>query len=384
VVKSAVSAGAVAANYVEATGLICEGSRVVGVQASDALSGAPFEILAGVVLNAAGPYSEAFLQSALDLPLSQPGTYSRDACFVVPRKWLHPSYAVAVQGQTSDPDAIVSRGARHLFAAPWRNYSLIGTWHKIYRGDPDQIRVSDEELEAFVAEINAGYSGLDLAADEVSVVNCGLVPFGENQDGSDNLRYGHRSRLIDHRKDDGISNLITLIGVRFTTGRWEAQRAIDLVFKKLGSRPPNARTSDTPLVGGDLGSWAEFRQAMEDRYSHAASSGVLDSLAHNYGTTAPEVLTSIVDDQDLEALGSSTTIGAQVRFAVREEMAMTLADVAFRRTDMATGEYPGRSVLKRTVSIIAEELGLSPADVERQITEVEGRFPQRQIMRTEG
>ena len=87
--------------------------------------------------------------------------------------------------------------------------------------NPDSVVVTDEELESFIAEINGACPSLDIRLDEVSLWNAGLVPFGQNAPGSKDLRYGHRSRLIDHANTDGIQNLITLIGVRFTTADWK-------------------------------------------------------------------------------------------------------------------------------------------------------------------
>ena len=54
-VLSAVAGGAVAANYVEATGWIRDGDRIAGVQVKDRLGAACFDVRATLVVNAAGP-----------------------------------------------------------------------------------------------------------------------------------------------------------------------------------------------------------------------------------------------------------------------------------------------------------------------------------------
>lgn len=382
-VKSATEAGAVVANHLEATGLVREGSRVGGIEVKDRLSGDTFAVAGRVVLNAAGPYGEVFLRRAMGLELKPPGTYSRDACFLVPGHRLHPELTLAVQGQTSDPDAIVSRGNRHLFVAPWRRYTLVGTWHKVVPAGPDEPTVTDRELEAFVDEVNAGYPDLALTADDISVYNCGLVPFGENREGAENLRYGHRSRLVDHAAD-GLPNLISLIGVRFTTGRREAEKAVDLAFRKLGHEGPGGRTSVTPMSGGDMDSWTAFRVSLERSSGLRLPDSVWDCLAHNHGTDATRVLAAAEGDADLlRPVGASDTIRAQVRHAVREEMAMTLADVLFRRTDLATGEFPGHGAVEECMEIVAGELGLGADEQRRQIQEVERRFRPAEIRRAQ-
>lgn len=380
-VQSAVEAGAVAANYVEATGLIREGDKVVGVQAKDVLTGADFPIKAKLVLNAAGPYAESFSNKALNKVT--PGaarTYSRDACFVVNRRLFNHDIALAAQGQTHDPDALVSRGNRHLFIAPWRDYTLIGTWHMVWKMDPAEIRVEDEELQSFIDEVQAGYPGLDLSLDDVGIWNCGLVPFGENEDGAKHLRYGHRSSLIDHGKVEGVDGLMTLIGVRFTTGRYEAEKAIDVIAEKLGQRGAS-RTAFMPLKGGDLPSSLEACQQQAIReYGNRYSPDVLRSLLHHYGSGLGEVLDAADKPELMKPIGASAVIGAQAVHAVRNEMATSLADVVFRRTDLATGSYPGEVALNQMAAAIAPMLGWNEADIKAQIEPIKARFPNRAVL----
>lgn len=45
-------------------------------------------------------------------------------------------------------------------------------------------------------------------------------------------------------------------------------------------------------------------------------------------------------------VGDSTVIGAEVIHTVREEAALKLADVVFRRTELGTGANPGEAALE--------------------------------------
>ena len=380
-VQSAVEAGAVAGNYVEATGLIKEGDAVAGVEARDVLTGADFPIKGRMVLNASGPYAEDFLHNAL----KQKGpatarTYSRDACFVINRRLMDHDIALAAQGQTHDPDALVSRGNRHLFIAPWRDYTLIGTWHVVWKKDPAAIRVEDEELQSFLDEVQAGYPGLDLTLDDVSIWNCGLVPFGENDDNATHLRYGHRSSLIDHAKADGIDNLLTLIGVRFTTGRYEAEKAVDIVAERLKKRV-RARTATTPLIGGDFTNFEDMLDQAERDHGERLERPVLRSMLHHYGSRFADVLKTTEATPDLAAtVGESAIIKAQAAHAIRQEMAQNLGDIVFRRTDLATGAYPGQKALEDIAAVAAPMLGWDKTKVKSEIDAVRTRFPKRAVM----
>ena len=381
IVQAAVEAGATVANYVEATGFVRRGSRVTGVKARDVLSGSEFDIRAKVVLNASGPFAESLLQNALGTRLAPPGVYSRDACFVVSKKLLPDKHALAVQGTTRDPDARFSRGARHLFIAPWRDYTLVGVWHVVWSKGPDSVVVTDEELQTFIAEVNGACPSLGISLEDVSLWNAGLVPFGQNSPGAKDLRYGHRSRLIDHAATDAIENLITLIGVRFTTGRWEAQRAVDLVLRKLARPSPPCRTAVTPIPGGDIEHIENYtRQA--SRQHPVVSPAVMRQLITSYGNRFERVLRHAAEDATLASpIGSSHTIQAQVLHAIREEMAHTLGDVVFRRTELATGEYPGRTILRECADLMAGELKWDARRIETEIDRVAQRFPAR-VVRT--
>ncbi len=380
--QSAVRAGAVAANHVEARGFLRKDDQVVGVRARDVLSGNKIEIRGTVVLNAAGPYAERLLLEGAELRISPEGTYSRDACFVVPRRLVDSEYALAVQGRTRDPEAVLSRGERHLFIAPWRDYTVIGTWHMVYRGHPDEFTVEDSELQRFLDEINAAYPALGLELEDISLWNAGLVPFGDNPEGAEHLRYGHRSRLIDHAKTHSIQNFITLIGVRYTTGRYEAERAINLACRKLGRGVPRSRTSVTPLYGGEIDDWTAWQRQATYHYGQRFGSEVVSSLVHNYGSRYEDVIRLADQDASLgQRIGRTSTIRAQLVHAARAEMAKTLADAVFRRTDLATGEYPGRAALAECSDLLGRELGWTAAAMEHQVAEVVSRFPARAVER---
>ncbi len=371
VVRSAFDEGAVVANYVEALSFVQDDDRIKGARVRDCLTGDEFEIRAKCVINAAGPYSEHLLKRGLEKESAPVGPYSRDACFVIGRRLFKHDFAVAVQGATKDPEAIVGRGERHLFLVPWRNYTLVGVWHKVYQGDPDSLEMSAEDLHGFLDEINGAYPDLKLTIGDVTRVNCGLVPFGENEDDAVNLKYGHRSQLIDHGARDRLQGLITLIGVRYTTGRFEACRAVNLACRKLGVRSPACRTDRTPLPGGDIESMESLLVTARSQCPPEIPDEILRSLVRNYGTEYGDLLSYLDEDPTLAmTLGTSRTIQAQVVHGIRHEMAMKLTDLLFRRTDIGTGEDPGIDEIMTCVNLMAVELCWDEKRVEDEVQEV--------------
>ncbi|GIX49605.1 MAG: glycerol-3-phosphate dehydrogenase [Candidatus Tectimicrobiota bacterium] len=369
--RAAAARGAQLGNYLEATGLLCEGRRVCGVQVRDVLSGDTFALRARVVLNATGPWAPALLQQWLGLPLQPPPTFSRDACFVVGRRLLAGDCALAVPGRTRDPDAVLSRKQRHLFLVPWRDYTLVGVWHVVHRGAPDAFTVSDAELEDFIAEVRQGCPGLSLTLDDVALWQAGLVLFGDNPPGATDLRYGKRSRLIDHRHTHGLAGLLTLIGVRATVARHMAQKAIALVGEQLGRRLGPAPTATTPLYGGDIADVAAFQAQAWSRFPASVPPAARQALLRNYGTAYEGVLRYCQEDPTwAEPLPGATVLRAEVIHAVREEMACKLSDVVFRRTDLGTGAWPQEAALQACAALMARELGWSPQRQQQELDEV--------------
>lgn len=386
--QNAVDASAVAANHVECTGFLRDGDKVTGIKARDTLGDDELEIRANLVVNAAGPYAEKLLDIE-NTKLDQKISYSRDTAFVVNRKLTADDHAIAIQGTTNDPDAKLSRGARHMFVAPWRDKTLVGVWHGVHQGDPDSFTVTDAELERYIDEMNRIYPAWGLTMDDISIWNAGLVPFGDNPDGAshlegEDLKYGHRSHLIDHAQTHGIENLITLIGVRYTTGRYEAEKTTDLALKKLGRTARACRTAEVPVAGGDIANY----DALVTQAKRAAPQGldgeVIRSLVANYGTGYRAIFNRIEADPGLaKPIGTSKTILAQAVHAVDWEMANTLSDIVFRRTDLATGEYPGTAALWRCASELADKLDWTEAEIERQVQRVAGRFPTATVRRVD-
>jgi glycerol-3-phosphate dehydrogenase len=372
--RSAVQAGVIATNYFEVLDFLREGNRVIGVSGKDMLTGDSIDVRGKVVLNATGPWAEGLLRQGLGTTLRSKISYSRDSFFVVPR-CLNGNYALALQGRTRDRDAVFSRGTRHLFIVPWRGYTIIGVWHHQHRG-PDDLNVSENELQSYLLEIKELYPPLSLSIGDISMINAGLVLSGGSVSGEYDFRFGKRSVIIDHAKENHLDGLITLIGVRYTTSRGVAEKVIDLVMKKLRKRNSKSDTFSTSIFGGDIGPFYDFLIGVSEELCKNFSKEVIRGLVHNHGSEYRNVLKYVDEDESLcETIGESNVIKAEVIHAVREEMAQKLADVVLRRTDLGSADNPRESEIRVCAELMAKELGWDDTRLRNEINEVKSTFP---------
>jgi glycerol-3-phosphate dehydrogenase len=351
--------GAVIANHVEALHLLIDGSRVGGVAALDRIGGERFDIRARLVINASGPWAEG-LRGASGQAAQPRGTYSRDACFAIARK-PNARMALAIQGQSKDTDAMLARGARHLFLVPWRDLTLVGVWHRVVPRSPDEVSLPREELRTFIDEINASYPTLQIAESEVCMAGFGLVPFGDqSQQAPGGLSFGKQSRLLDHAAQDGLRGLITLVSVRYTVARMDAVAALDLASKHLGREVSACASQTRALPGGEIEDFNTFAREFACRRIEWLPAAAREPLARNYGAHVERILARATREPALQGFLPQTTLSyAEVAHCVREEMAERMTDVVFRRTELGTGGHPGEAALDALQQFMTRELNWS-------------------------
>jgi glycerol-3-phosphate dehydrogenase len=369
-VSSAIDAGATACNYVEATKFLWRGSAVSGVRARDRLTGEEFDVRARLTLNAAGPWADYLQNDPQHFGAWRRLPYSRDAYFIVDREPTS-EYGVAVQGLSRDKDAVLGRSTRHLFAVPWRDKTLVGVWHTLFPEFPDGAHVQPEEIETWMAELNTVYPTLQLSPSEVTFANCGLVPFGETATATE-LSFGKESRLIDHRAAHGVTGLVSLVGIRFTTARADAARALEMLLRQLPQAPSTVDTARLPLAGGEIADFAAFESQALRTKPASVNAGSMRALLRNHGTRYARVLRSQESHDDIGArIPDTTTLVAEIHYAIENEMAMKLEDVVMRRTELAAGSHPGRRALEVTARKMAQHLQWSDSRVRDELTATE-------------
>ncbi len=353
---SASAAGADLANYAEVAGLQVEGRRVTGATVKDVLTGDAFDVRARMVANMTGPWSDIVVAYLHGAGPSRRVLRSKGIQIVAPL--YNADYAFAVESKERDPDAVITRGGRLYFVTPWRGRSLIGTTDTVYKGDPDDFAVTERDIGEFIDEINEAYPAARLTRDKVPFWFGGLRPIGEKNIDPNISRASRKFEIIDHARRDGITNFVSVIGVKYTTARGIAQQAVDLIFRKMGHHPPKCRTDATPIHGGEIDRFERFMSEQLRTKPGELSDATMRHLVYNYGSRLSDILASVERDAALaKTLPGSDVTRAEIVHACRHEMVATLADIVLRRTELGTLGPPSAEAVDEVLDIMATELG---------------------------
>jgi glycerol-3-phosphate dehydrogenase len=378
VARSASDAGAHLANYVEVTRFLRAGDRIVGVKAVDRLSGSELEIQARMVVNASGPWVDRVLGLVSGDP-SAAGLSLSKAFNVLVDRPLTTEYAIGIYsaGASADSDALSRRRSRLYFVTPWHGRSLIGTAHLPDVAGPDHVRVTEVEIRAFLDEINRAYPAAELKRQDVCRVYAGLLPMAGSAMGAGGVRLLQHYRIRDHGAE-GLRGLISVIGVKFTEARLVAERTVDLIVRRLGKSAPRSATAHTRVHGGQTGDLETFLASETQRRRQRFDAEIIDHLVRRHGSAYSELLEHLEDTRPPAAAATTDCherlLTAEVLHGIRSEMAQTLADVVFRRTQLGMMGNPGDTRLERCAEIMAAELGWGRERTQGEIEAVKAAF----------
>ena len=189
---------------------------------------------------------------------------------------------------------------------------------------------------------------------DVTLVHRGVVPAAVH---GDRVSLEGHDLIRDHAAD-GIEGILSVAGTKYTTARAVAERITDTLLTKLQHARVACRTAATTLPGGsvrDIGlAIAEARR----EYDEGLPTDTIPHVIAAYGSRYRDVM-ALADrpERRTRLAPDSPVIGAELVLAVRQEMAMTLADAVIRRTPLGALGYPGDTAVTRAAAIVGAELG---------------------------
>ncbi len=343
-------AGADLVNHVEAGDPVRDGTRVAGMQVRDRLSGHTTTVRAALTVNAAGAHAGEVM-----------------ARFGVTREFPLLKAMNLVTSKRASDIALASptAGGRMLTLTPWRGRAVVGTSQSAQLVRPDDTRVTVADVEAFIREANEAFPALRLTRADVTLVHRGVVP-AIVRGGVPDLKPS--PEILDHA-GEGAEGAMTVIGVKYTTARGVAERAVAVAAKRIGKRLRPSRTATAILPGAGIADHEALAIEMARARHLDLPPATISHLVALYGEAGAAIVQMMAEHPDLRepVADGVATVGAEVIYAIETEMAMTLSDIVVRRTAMGSAGHPGRDAVEGVARIAASRLGWDAARIEEEV-----------------
>ena len=345
------AAGAQIRLHSEVTRIAVENGKVVSLAYSDP-DGNEQEVGVKAVVNAAGPWVDRVLEAApAPAPRLIGGT--KGSHIIVGSFEGAPRDAFYVEAQAD---------GRPFFIIPWNDQYLIGTTDIRYDEDLDHIRASGAEVDYLLDETNRVFPQAGLTRADIHYAYAGVRPLPYKEAGPESAIT--RRHIIKVNKDIA-SGLLSIVGGKLTTYRSLAEQTIDKLAKLQRLDLPPCRTRDTDLPGA----WGTDRARDALEALDVLSEAGVERLLRVYGGRAAAVAELAAADSGLaKALETDgRVLAAEVVFALREEFALTLTDILFRRMMIGFDADQGRSLYAAIADIAAAEAGWTPEQKMQQL-----------------
>lgn len=337
--QTAVEQGATVANYVKVTALIKnESGRICGVDAVDELSGQIYKLNARAVINATGIFVDDLMQ--MDAPEKEKIVRpSQGVHLVVDKSFLGGDAAIMIP-KTSD--------GRVMFGVPWHNKVVLGTTDTPMNEFVLEPKALEEEVD-FILKTAGQYLTKQPRREDVLSVFAGLRPLAAPKKTTDGKKTKEISR--SHKIVVSSSGLVTITGGKWTTYRDMAQDTVNRVIAVCGLMNVPCKTEDIMIHG--------YQQNVDH-----------SNFSYVYGSDYPRIR-----EIEKEAAGNSGKLHpdydytvAEVIWAVREEMAMTLDDVLSRRLRITFLDARVAMIMApRVAAIMMTEMGMTEEWKDQQV-----------------
>jgi glycerol-3-phosphate dehydrogenase len=287
-VRAAADRGAVVANYTEVVAIRPDGADV-------SAGGETVRVQARSIVNATGPWLDKLRR--LEDPNAAPS--------VRLSKGVH---LIADGGEDWKAAVTIPHDkVRVSFAIPWEGKLLLGTTDTLHEGEPEDARVTDEDVRTVLREAAEAVHGIGEV--RASFVGLRVLPGGPGA--TENAR---RETVYTR----GPAGMLSVAGGKLTTYRRIALDALD----QLGVRNLNRRPRPLPGANGRVDWPDELEPAVRNH------------LFHLYGSLAADVLAPAANDPSLlePLVAGRPDLRAQDVYAREHEWARTDEDVLRRRT----------------------------------------------------
>ena len=335
--QTAVEQGAAVANYTAVERVLHgENGKACGVVVRDLVSGKEYTVKARCVINAAGIFvDEVMRMDEPDMPKMV--VPSQGVHLVLDMKFLRSDYAIMVP-KTSD--------GRVLFAVPWHDKVVVGTTDIVRPTPEEEPRPLKEEIDFILGTAGLYMNPAPTYGDILSVF-AGQRPLAApKKEGKSTKELSRSHKIIV--SDNG---LVTITGGKWTSYRLMAEDTVDRAIEVCGLPQRKCCTKRFRIHG--------YRRN-PDLTDHLYVYGSDEERIRELIAARPELGEKLSPKYDYTL--------AEVVWAVREEMAMTVEDVLARRVRMLfVDAREAMAAAPKTAETIARELGYGREWVDAEI-----------------
>jgi glycerol-3-phosphate dehydrogenase len=333
--QTAIDHGATTLNYTKVTGLNKSNGLINGVTVEDQLTKETFDVYGRVVINATGVFADDILSlddaDAEDIIIPSQGVH-----IMLDQDFLPGDSAIMVP-HTKD--------GRVLFAVPWRDKILVGTTDTLV-DEPSLEPVALEEEIDFILEHATQYLIGNPTRQDVTSVFAGLRPLVNTGETNDTASISRDHTLLVSK-----TGLVTIAGGKWTTYRKMAEDTINKAAMVAGLNEEPCVTEDLRLHG-----WLKNVDRDDHLHYYGSDEGAVQQLLNSH----PEWADRLHDRLPY--------LKAEVIWAVRNEMALTVEDVLARRTRaLLLDAQASIEMAPEVARLMATEMGLDQSWQDEQI-----------------
>ena len=290
------------------------------VTVRDVLSGELFERRARALVNAAGPWVQAFYEQGLEATSPRSIRLIKGSHIVVPRVHDQPQ-AYILQNDDN----------RIVFVIPYLDrFSVIGTTDVEYQGDPRNVAIDDGEIAYLLAVYNAHFTR-KLERGDIVWTYSGVRPLCDDE--SDSPQAITRDYTLVLEQPGSQAPLLSIFGGKLTTYRKLAEAAMVKLapfFPAMGA----PWTAEACLPGGEAGLDAGGLAATLCTQYPWLSSFTAQRLATNYGTLALKILDGVAGEADMGQHFGEGLYARELDYLIAHEFVQLGEDALWRRSKL--------------------------------------------------
>ncbi|KRB55249.1 glycerol-3-phosphate dehydrogenase [Rhizobium sp. Root708] len=314
------------------------------IDAVDTASGQPSSFQARMLVNAAGPWVDQVIHSAIGQNEAQHVRLVQGSHIVVRKKFDHPR-AYFFQ----NPDN------RIIFAIPYEeDFTLIGTTDRDYSADPKDVKITEEET-TYLCKAASEYFKEPVVPGDIVWTYSAVRPLFD--DGASKAQEATRDYVLIVEGTGATAPLLNVFGGKLTTYRRLSEHALEKIATAIG--PKGAPwTAKGRLPGGDFAVTGYEAQVgdLKGRYPFLANQHAR-RLVRCYGTKAAVMLERAASIEDLGRCFGGDLYEIEVRYLIEHEWARHADDVLWRRTK------EGLRLSKEQAGLLEEYMAALPAQM---------------------